>query len=262
MVGSAAVGAARPERTKERAVSVDPLVVLLHGAFAESASWSGVIARLRARGVDTLALANPLRSVVTDSQYLRDAVGDAGRPLVLVGHSYGGMVITEAAAEGLGDVVGLVYVAAFAPETGESAADLASRFPGSTLGDVLESTSLVDDVDDLWIRPDAYPAQFAADVPEETAYVGARTQRPITDLALSQALLAATPAWRAVPSWFVFGSDDRNIPVAAHRWMAERAAARGVDEVEGASHAVAVSEPGRVARTILDAVEAVQSRAA
>lgn len=240
----------------------NPLVVLLHGAFAESASWSGVIARLHAHDVDSLALANPLRSVVTDAQYLRDAVGDAGRPLVLVGHSYGGMVVTEAAAEGLGDVVGLVYVAAFAPDTGESAVDLAGRFPGSTLADALESTSLVDDVDDLWIRPDAYHALFAADVPEETAYVAARTQRPVTDVALNQGLLAGTPAWKAVPSWFVFGSEDRNIPVAAHRWMAERAAARGVDEVEGASHAVAVSAPDRVARTVLAALSASRRAAA
>jgi pimeloyl-ACP methyl ester carboxylesterase len=241
---------------------VNPLVVLLHGAFAESASWSGVIARLREHDVDTLALANPLRSLVTDAQYLRDSVGDAGRPLVLVGHSYGGMVVTEAAAEGLGDVAALVYVAAFAPDTGESAVDLAGRFPGSTLADALESTSLVDDVDDLWIRPDAYRAQFAADLPEEAAYVAARTQRPVTDVALNQALLADAPAWRTVPSWFVFGSEDRNIPVAAHRWMAERSAARGVDEVAGASHAVAVSSPERVARTVLGALAATRTAAA
>jgi len=233
-----------------------PLVVLLHGAFAESASWSHVIARLRDHEVDVLALANPLRSVVTDAQYVRDAIGDSGRPLVLVAHSYGGMVVTEAAAEGLGDVLGIVYVAAFAPDTGESAVDLAARFPGSTLQDALESTSLVDDLDDLWIRPDAYHAQFAADVPEEEAYVAARTQRPITDVALNQVLLAGTPAWKTVPSWFVFGSEDRTIPVAAHRWMAERAGARGVHEVEGASHAVAVSEPNHVARAVLDAVAA------
>jgi pimeloyl-ACP methyl ester carboxylesterase len=239
-----------------------PLVVLLHGAFAESASWSGVIARLRAQDVDTLALANPLRSVVTDAQYVRDAVGDSGRPLVLVSHSYGGMVVTEAAAEGLGDVVGLVYVAAFAPDTGESAVDLAGRFPGSTLAETLMSTSLVDDVDDLWIRPDAFPAQFAADVPADDAYVAARTQRPITDVALHQTLLAGTPAWKDVPSWFVFGSEDRTIPPAAHRWMAERAGARATHEVAGASHAIATSQPDRVARTVLDAVAATRPVAA
>lgn len=240
----------------------NPLVVLLHGAFAESASWTGVIARLREREVDVLALANPLRSVVTDAQYVRDAVGDAGRPLVLVAHSYGGMVVTEAAAEGLGDVQGIVYAAAFAPDTGESAVDLTGRFPGSTLGDALESTSLVDDLDDLWIRPDAYHAQFAADVPEEDAYVAARTQRPITDVALNQVLLAGTPAWKTVPSWFVFGSEDRNIPVAAHRWMAERAGSRATHEVAGASHAIAVSQPDQVARTVLDAVAATGAVAA
>ncbi|WP_264029712.1 alpha/beta fold hydrolase [Cellulosimicrobium sp. SH8] len=243
-------------------MSENPLVVLLHGAFAESASWSGVIARLRAQGVDTLALANPLRSVVTDAQYVRDAVGDSGRPLVLVAHSYGGMVVTEAAAEGLGDVRGIVYAAAFAPDTGESAIDLAGRFPGSTLGDTLESTSLVDDQDDLWIRPDAYHAQFAADVAEETAYVAARTQRPVTDVALNQMLLAGTPAWKTTPSWFVFGSEDRTIPVAAHRWMAERAAARGVDEVDGGSHAIALSEPDRVVRSVLDALDTARGPAA
>jgi len=240
----------------------NPLVVLLHGAFTDSAHWSGVIARLRAHDVDALALANPLRSVVTDAQYVRDAVGDSDRPLVLAAHAYGGVVATEAVAEGLGDVRGIVYVAGLAPDTGESAVDLVGRFPGSTLDAALGRTSLVDDLDDLWVRPDAYHAQVAADVDEQTAYVAARTQRPVTDVALSQVLLAGTPAWKTVPSWFVFGSEDRTIPAATHRWMAGRAGARGVDEVPGASHAVAVSEPDRVARAVLDALGSSRAVAA
>ncbi|GAA5195251.1 hypothetical protein GCM10025773_00700 [Microbacterium jejuense] len=128
--------------------------MLVHGAFAESASWNGVLSRLRARGLDASAIANPLRSLAGDAAYVRDVVASLGRPVVLVGHSYGGMVITEAAA-GDAAVVGLVYVSAFVPATGQSALGLSNSEPGSTLGDALASYPLAAGGNEFAIRPDA-----------------------------------------------------------------------------------------------------------
>ncbi|MGN9811335.1 alpha/beta fold hydrolase [Micromonospora sp. BQ11] len=232
-----------------------PTVVLVHGAFAESASWNGVIERL-GTGYPVVAAANPLRSVAGDAAYVRDVVAGIGGPVVLVGHSYGGMVITEAATD-LAAVRALVYVNAFCPDTGESALTLSGRFPGSTLPDTLVSYPVTTGGNEVAIGQDGYPAQFAADVPGDLATLMARTQRPVTEAALGGGLSAASPAWRSLPSWFVFGDADRNIPVAAHRFMAERAGARGVREVAGASHAMTVSQPGEVAETITEAVRGI-----
>ncbi|MFE5340705.1 alpha/beta fold hydrolase [Isoptericola sp. NPDC056578] len=232
-----------------------PTVVLVHGAFAESASWNGVIDRLHERGVEAVAAANPLRSVAGDAAYVRDVVAGIGRPVLLVGHSYGGIVITEAAA-GHPDVVGLVYVAAFAPDHGESAFELSSRAPGSTLGEALTAYPVSTGGAELAIRLDAFPGQFAADVPLAEATRLARTQRPVTEAALRDGLPTDVPAWQSLPSWFVFGDQDRNIPAAELRAEAQRARARGVNEVAGASHAVAVSRPYEVTSTILEALGA------
>lgn len=235
-----------------------PVVLLVHGAFAESTSWNGVIGHLDARAtaeareIDVVAVANPLRSLAGDAAYLRDVVASLGRRVLLVGHSYGGMVITAAAADG--DVAGLVYVAGFAPDTGESAAQLSASFPGSTLGDALSVYPLADGGTELAIRPEVFRDQFAADVPAEVARLMARTQRPVTQEALD-APLDSAPAWASVPSWVVFGDQDRNIPPAALRAQARRAGARSVREIAGASHAVAVSCPGEVADTILEALD-------
>jgi len=233
-----------------------PVVVLVHGAFAESASWNGVLSRLRGRGIDARAIANPLRSLAGDAAYVRDVVASLGRPVLLVGHSYGGMVITEAAA-GNDAVVGLVYVSAFVPATGQSALELSNSEPGSTLGDALTSYPLATGGDEFAIRLDAFPAQFAADVPEAEARLMAATQRPVTEAALTAGLVADEPGWARVPSWHVFGSADRNIPPAVLRAGAARAVARGTVELPGASHAVAVSHPDAVAAVVLDAVAGV-----
>ncbi|WP_433286223.1 alpha/beta fold hydrolase [Pseudonocardia sp. CA-142604] len=227
-------------------------VLLVHGAFAESASWNPVLARLRAESVDAVAVANPLRSVSGDAAYLRDVIAGIGTPVVLVGHSYGGMVITEAAADN-DSVVGLVYAAAFAPESGESAFELSSRFPGSTLGDVLV-TSPVPTGDEFRIRPESFHQQFVADGSEADAQLMALTQRPVTEVALAQGLPTNAPAWKQLPSWFVFGDQDRNIPVEALRFMAERAQSKGTREVAGASHAISIGAPDQVTAAILDAV--------
>ena len=232
-----------------------PVVVLVHGAFAESASWSGVVERLSAQSIEVVAVANPLRSLAGDAAYVRDVIAGIGRPVVLAAHSYGGMVITEAAAQN--DVVkALVYVCAFAPDQGESAFELSAKFPGSTLGEALDAYPVSTGGNDLRIKPDLFHHQFCADVPAAQAAVMAATQRPATDVALTDRLPTASPAWTTIPSWFVFSDEDLNIPVALHRFMAERARARDTREVAGASHALSVSAPEPVTASILDALSA------
>jgi pimeloyl-ACP methyl ester carboxylesterase len=233
-----------------------PTIVLVHGAFAESASWNPVVEILHARGLDAVAAANPLRSVAGDAAYVRDVVAGVGTPVLLVAHSYGGFVVTEAAA-GNDAVTGLVYVAAFAPDHGESAFQLSTMFPGSSLGDALAAYPLASGGNDLAIRRDVFHHQFAADVPAAQAALMAATQRPVTDTALTDGLPTSTPAWRQLPSWFVFGDRDLNIPVELHRFFAERAGAKATREMAGGSHALSVSDPDAVAATILEAVAAI-----
>ena len=229
-------------------------VLLVHGAFAESASWNGVAGQLTAAGHDVIAVANPLRSLAGDAAYVRDVIASVGGPVVLAAHSYGGMVITEAAA-GNDAVTALVYVCAFAPETGESAFALSTKFPGSTLGDALAAYPVSTGGNEFAIRKDAFHHQFAADVSAEQAALMFATQRPVTQDALSTGLPTSTPAWKTIPSWFVFSDQDRNIPVALHRFLAERAGARGVREIGGAAHALSVSQPTAVTETILEAAK-------
>lgn len=233
-----------------------PTIALVHGAFAESASWNPVIERLQARGLDAVAIGNPLRSLTTDGAYVRDAIDGLGRPVVLVGHSYGGMVVTQAAA-GSDAVLGLVYVAAFTPDTGESAFALSTKFPGSSLGDALGAYPVSTGGNDLFIRPDVFHSQFCADVPDATAALMAATQRPATDTALYEALPTEAPAWKDHPAWVVYGELDQNIPAELVRFMAERAGARSVQELKGGSHAISVSRPDEVTATIVQAVDAV-----
>ncbi|MDY7086047.1 MAG: alpha/beta hydrolase [Actinomycetota bacterium] len=232
-----------------------PTVLLVHGAFAESASWNGVIPRLTSAGVKAIAVANPLRGLAGDARYVSDVIEAVGGPVLLAGHSYGGMVVTEAAA-GNDNVRGLVYVCAFAPSTGESALTLSAQFPGSTLGAALVAYPVSAGGNELTIRPDAFHQQFAADVPADVAALMCATQRPVTEAALSAGLAADDPAWASLPSWFVIGDADRNIPAELQRWMAGRAGAKSVREITGGSHALSVSQPAAVAETILEAVAA------
>lgn len=229
-----------------------PTVVLVHGAFAESSSWNGVISLLRAKRFPVVAAANPLRGVASDSAYLGSILDGIEGPLVLVGHSYGGMLISSA-AEGNDRVVGLVFVGAFAPEPGESAAALSGRYEGGTLGETLRAFDLPGGEKDLYILQDKYRAQFAADVPEEQAEQMAATQRPILESALNEP--AAAAAWKSIPSWFVFGDQDKNIPLVAHRFMAERAGSRRTIELAGGSHAVGIPEAATVVELIDEAAQ-------
>jgi pimeloyl-ACP methyl ester carboxylesterase len=229
-------------------------VVFVHGAFAESSSWRGVISEVRRSGHGTVAAANPLRSLSGDAASVSSLLDSIPGPVVLVGHSYGGAVISNAAV-GHGNIRALVFVAAFAPLSGESILELSGRLPGSTLGDTLDAVPLGDGSADLYIRQDRFHEQFAADVSAAEAAVLAATQRPLRDVALREG--SGPPAWPSLPSWFVFGDGDRNIPVAVHRLMAERAGAKASVELPGASHALTVSRPGEVAQVIISAIAAV-----
>ncbi|MFJ5708712.1 MULTISPECIES: alpha/beta fold hydrolase [unclassified Streptomyces] len=234
-----------------------PTIVLVHGAFADASSWHGTIRRLQQAGHPVLAPANPLRGLAADTAYLRSVLAAVDGPVVLVGHSYGGAVISGAA---VGDrrVKALVYIAAFTPDEGESAAELAARFPGSTLGDTVTPRAYPlpggGAGTELLIEQSAFHRQFAADVPAADAAVMAATQRPVATGALEEK--AGEAAWKTIPSWALIATADRNIPPAAGRWMARRAGSR-VTEVD-ASHAVAVSRPAAVTRVILAAARATR----
>ena len=225
-----------------------PTVVLVHGAFADASSWNGVIEILERDGYPVVAAANPLRGVQSDADGVAALVDSLDRPVILVGHSYGGSVISEAAT-GKPAVRALVYVAAFAPEVGETVDGLAFLFPGGTLGAALAPpVPLPGGGADLYIDQGKFHAQFAADLPEAEARLMAAGQRPVTEAALNEPSTA--PAWKAIPSWFVYGDADRNIPPAAQAFMADRASARQVVVVKGASHVVMVSHPREVAALI------------
>ena len=229
-----------------------PTVVLVHGAFADASSWSGEITDLLRRGYPVIAPANPLRGVASDAAYIRALIESVKGPVVLVGHSYGGQVISNAALNEP-NVKALVYVAGFIPEKGESALDLSNKFPGSTLGDTLQPVTLPDGNTDLYVKQDLFPNQFAADVPLSQAKLMAATQRPIAQAALVEP--SGTPAWHTIPVWSLIPTGDKNIPPAAQEFMAKRAHAHVV-EIPGASHAVLVSHPQAVTSLIIAAATA------
>lgn len=230
------------------AATSKPTIVLVHGAFADSSSWNHVVSRLEKDGYPVLAVANPLRGVKSDGEYVARILKSVKTPLVLVGHSYGGSVISSAAAN-VSNVKALVFVAAFAPELGESAATLSGKNPGSTLGPTLdEPVVLPDGNKDLYINQRKFPEQFAADVPLATARLMAVGQRPITDAALAEP--ASNAAWEKIPSWFVYGEADKNIPPQTLKWMADRAKSKKTVAIQGASHVVMISHPDEVTKLI------------
>jgi pimeloyl-ACP methyl ester carboxylesterase len=237
----AAVQPAAAQNTK-------PTIVLVHGEFADSSVWNGVIAELLADGYPVVAAANPLRSVKFDAYDLESVLNAIEGPIVLVGHSYGGTVITNA-ADGNRKVRALVYVAAFAPDEGETTSQLSGRYPGGTLGTALAPpVSLFAGGKDLYIQQGKFAAQVAADIPSSQTKVMAATQRPISEVALNGP--SGTPAWKMTPSWFIYGDLDKNVPAAALAFMAERAGSRETVVIEGASHILMVSHPHAVASLI------------
>ncbi|ARN18701.1 alpha/beta fold hydrolase [Piscinibacter gummiphilus] len=244
----ALVAAAGATVAKDPVAAAKPTIVLVHGAFADSSSWNGVAGELRGKGYPVVAVANPLRSLSGDSRYTASVLDQITGPIVLVGHSYGGSIISNAAV-GKAQVRALVFVSAFAPEAGESVADLAGKFPGSSLGDALaKPVPLPDGGVDLYIDQARFRGQFAADVNPGAARLMAIGQRPVAEAALKEG--SPGSAWKGIPSYFIYGSGDKNIPSAAMAWMAERAHARQAVVIQHASHVPQVSHPHAVASLI------------
>jgi pimeloyl-ACP methyl ester carboxylesterase len=232
-------------------------VVLVHGAFADGSSWASVIERLRAAGVQVTAPANPLRGIAIDSAYLASLLDQMPGPVLAVGHSYGGAVISNAASRAK-NVVGLVFVAAFAPDEGERLGELAGRSQDSILGTAQiplryptgdGSKTAVEFVMD----PARFQDVFAADLPDDLVAVAAATQRPVSELAFSEP--NGRPAWKSLPSWAVVATADKAAGTDIVRFMAERAKA-AITEAEG-SHVIMISQPQVVTDVILSAVAQV-----
>ena len=226
-----------------------PTIVLVHGAFADASSWRPVADRLDGDGHTVLAPPNPLRGLRHDAAYTASVIDQLDGPVVLVGHSYGGAVITAAGSSD--KVVGLVYVAGVVPDEGESVNDLQGRFPSLAMGPLVQPVSLPDGSAELTIDPARFPEVFGADLPAADAAFMAISQRSISATAFDDPATAA--AWRATPSWAVFGTADQPVAPELQRFAYDRAGST-VTEIEGASHLVMKSQPDIVAGVIREAV--------
>jgi pimeloyl-ACP methyl ester carboxylesterase len=245
--------------TEETTTAAAPLtVVLVHGAFADASSWNGVVERLQAGGVQVTAPANPLRGISIDSAYINSLLEQIPGPVLAVGHSYGGAVITNAATNA-DNVVGLVYVAAFAPTEGETLADIESDSKDSVLLPALIQLQYPtgegsETAVEFAIDPEKFHDAFAADLPAEESAVMAATQRPVAELAFSEP--SGEPAWKNLPSWAVVPTGDKAAGSDVVRSMAERAGAT-ISEVEG-SHVIMISQPQAVTDVILRVLKDVE----
>jgi pimeloyl-ACP methyl ester carboxylesterase len=227
-------------------------IVLVHGAFAESASWDRVIDPLVADGHHVVCAANPLRGLAADAASVSDLVRTIEGPVVLAAHSYGGAVISNVDPDA-GEIVGLVYANGFAPEAGENCFGLAAMFPGSMLGEsTVRPVPRSDGTTDFYVAHDSFHDVFCQDVPSPQAALMAATQRPATQEALTEP--SSDPLWKSVPSWFLIGEEDHIIPPELQRFMADRAGSERTVAIKGASHAITVSRPDATVNAILDAV--------
>jgi pimeloyl-ACP methyl ester carboxylesterase len=227
----------------------DPTIVLVHGAFTDASSWRRLYDELARDGLTVRAPANPLRGIGADVEYTQSIIAQIDGPVLLVGHSYGGAVIT--AAGNAGNVVGLVYVAGFAPDEGEDLGTLQSDFPASLAGPYLRPSPLPDGSIEFALDPSGFHEVFAADLPADEAAFMAIAQRTLAAVAFTEP--APTPAWRSKPSWAVLPTADGAIHPEVHRFSYDRIGAT-VTEVEGASHAVMLSRPEIVAAVVRTAV--------
>jgi len=231
-----------------------PTIVLVHGAFADASGWNDVTRRLQQDDYTVIATANPLRSVDSDAAYLESILDTIDGPVVLVGHSYGGFVMTNAAAEDP-DIEALVYVAAFAPAAGETVEALTGMNPGSGLVDPANLVVRPNGGSaDGYINPETFRDIFAADLPRHVTEVMAASQRPADLGTLRQP--SGTPAWETIPSWYVVASEDRTIPAATQRFMAQRAGATTIEI--GSSHVVMMSHAKQVTDVIENAAATVR----
>jgi pimeloyl-ACP methyl ester carboxylesterase len=235
-----------------------PTVVLVHGAFADASGWKDVVEQLKAEGVQVTAPANPLRGISIDSAYIASLLDQIPGPVLAVGHSYGGAVITNAAARA-SNVVGLVYVAAFAPDEGETLGGIEGDSKDSVLTSALVQLQYptgqgAETAVEFAIDPEKFHDAFAADLSAEQTAVMAATQRPVAELAFAES--TGAPAWKNLPSWAVVPTGDKAAGTDVLRSMAERAGAE-ITEAEG-SHVIMISQPPVVADVILRALKEVQ----
>lgn len=228
-----------------------PAVVLVHGAFADASIWRRVFDLLDADEYPVLAPPNPLRGVANDAAYLEAVIDELDGPVVLVGHSYGGAVVTVAGASN--KVAGLVYVAGLVPDEGESISDVQSRYPSLAMGPLFQQRKLPDGDVEVSVDPERFHETFCVDVPDSDAAFLAHAQRPLLATAFDDP--AAAAGWHTKPSWAVFGTEDRPVVPPLHRFQYNRAGST-VTEVEGASHFVMLSRPDAVASVIRKAVVA------
>lgn len=234
--------------------SAQPTIVLVHGAFADASGFGGVIRELTASGYRVIAPPNPLRGLADDATTVHAVVKAIDGPVLLVGHSYGGAVISQASAT-LDNVIGLVYLAAFSLETGESCATVQAPFPPSMLAQTAVPTSYdapgAAGGPDLYISESGFHETFCADSPADLAQVMYATQRPLAAAALSENATGA--GWKSIPTWYQLSRHDNAIPPQAEKFMAERMKPTVIEEWDG-SHTVFIAQPGRTAAFIKQAL--------
>ena len=242
----------------DEAQSPNPTIVFVHGGWADSSGWNQEITNLERLGYPVIAPANPLRDLASDSAYIRSVLQTISGPIVLVAHSYGGSVITNAAV-GVPNVKALVFIAAFAPDKGESLAQLVTMNPGSQIGPTTldfrpyplpgGGTGI-----DLYIKKSAFHDAFAADLPLQMTDQMQATQRPFSNEAFQSP--SGEPAWKTIPSWYMVARQDHALPPATERFMAQRAHAATV-EVDS-SHVAMISQPEATTRLVLDAADSIR----
>jgi pimeloyl-ACP methyl ester carboxylesterase len=236
----------------------NPTIVLVHGAFADASGFRGLYDELLGEDVTVVAPPNPLRGLSGgDGEYIKAVIGGIGGPVLLVGHSYGGSVITAAGTAD--NVVGLVYISGFAPDEGENLTDLQSKFPAPGIIPYIVQHPLPEGGNEFTLAPEGFHESFCADIPAADAAFYAISQRPLAGVALTEA--APTPAWRSRPAWAVLPTADRCIDPGVHRFSYERMGAT-VTVIEGASHVVMISHPREVAEVVMTAVRTCAAQSA
>ena len=237
---------------------MDPTIVLVHGAFADASGFRPLYDELLGEGVSMIAPPNPLRGLTGgDGEYLKGVIGEIDGPVLLVGHSYGGAVITAAGTAD--NVVGLVYISGFAPDEGDNLTDLQSKFPAPGIIPYVVQHELPGGGNEFTLALDGFHESFCADLPADDAAFYAISQRPLAGVSLTEA--APTPAWRSGPVWAVLPTADRCIDPGVHRFSYERMGAE-ITEVQGASHVVMISHPKEVAAVVMTAVRACAAQPA